>query len=128
MVPMDHIPTPDETRALVHPLDQLDRKVLGGIVAIWMSAPDRIRDREFTSQQFVHVATVAHGFDQDGDSGPASSEHVERIRDYAERRMEDVLRVGLALFVRVAEDMKQHEDGFTFDNARDAVHAYLEGA
>ncbi|MCK5942747.1 MAG: hypothetical protein KAI24_12295 [Planctomycetes bacterium] len=121
---MDQVPTPEQMHELVRPLDDLDRKVLGGLVALWMAEPDRIRDREWTAQQFVHVATVAHGFD--GEAGPATTEDVERIRTYAQGHMEDVVRVGLSLFVRVAHDLQQREGGFSYENAKECVRGYLE--
>lgn len=111
-------------REMVAPLDDLDRKVLGGLVAIWMVQPDKIKDREWTAQHFLHVATVAHGFDED--SGPATDEDVERIRCYAAEHMEPVLRVGFALFVRVANDMQDLEGGFSYENAQESVRSYLE--
>lgn len=122
---MDHVPTPEEMRDQMRPLNDLDRKVLGGMVALWMAEPGRIRDREWTAQQFVHVATVAHGFDVE--EGPASTEDVERIRSYAQANMEEVLRIGLALFVRVAQDMQERDGGFTYENAQECVRIYLEG-
>ncbi|MFN3244041.1 MAG: hypothetical protein ACE37K_21220 [Planctomycetota bacterium] len=121
---MDHVPTPDEMHELVRPMNDLDRKVLGGLVALWMAEPGRVRDREWTSQQFVHVATVAHGFD--GEQGPASTEDVEVIRSYAQTNMDQVLRVGLSLFVRVAHDMQEREGGFSYENAQECVRGYLE--
>ena len=121
---MDHVPTPEEMHDLVRPLADLDRKVLGGLVALWMSEPGRVKDREWTAQQFVQVATVAHGFDEH--EGPATTEDVETIRSYAEGHMERVVRVGLMLFVRVAHDMQGREGGFSFENARDCVRGYLE--
>ncbi len=110
---------------MLQPLEDLDRKVLGGLVALWMSEPGKVKDREWTAQHFVHVATVAHGFDSS--DGPATSEHVETIRAYAATRMETVIRVGFALFVRVAHDMQEREGGFSFENAQESVREYLEG-
>lgn len=122
---MNQLPTNDEMHAMMRPLDDLDRKVLGGLVALWMSEPSKIKDREWTAQHFVHVATVAHGFDTN--DGPATSEHVEVIRTYAQERMETVIRVGFALFVRVAQDMQERDGGFSYENAQDCVREYLEG-
>ena len=122
---MNQLPTPDEMHAMVRPLDDLDRKVLGGLVALWMVDPSKVKDREWTAQQFVHVATVAHGFDTD--EGPATTEHVDTIRAYAQGHMDQVIRVGFALFVRVAHDLQQLESGFTYENAQQCVRQYLEG-
>ena len=125
MQSMKQPPTPDELREIIAPLDDLDRKVLGGIVAVWMAEPTKLRDQEWTAQQFVHVATVAYGFD--GEQGPASTEDVERIRGYAQARMDDVLRVGLGLFVRVASEMQAREGGFDYEDAQECVRGYLGG-
>jgi hypothetical protein len=121
---MEQMPTPEEMRALLGPMDELDRKVLGGLVALWMVDPSKVRDREWTAQHFIQVATVAHGFDAEG--GPATSEDVERIREYAQGHMAKVVRVGLSLFVRVAQDMQQKEGGFSYENAQECVRSYLE--
>ena len=122
---MNQLPTSAEMHAMLAPTTDLDRKVLGGLVALWMVDPSKVKDREWTAEQFVHIAAVAHGFD--GDDGPATNEHVEMIRSYAEGRMETVLRVGFALFVRVAHDLQQREGGFTYENAQECVRGYLEG-
>lgn len=110
---------------MVRPLEDVDRKVLGGLVALWMSDPSKMRDKEWTAECFVHVATVAHGFDE---NGAATSDDVDVIHKYAKDRMATVLRVGFALFVRVANDMQEREDGFSFENAQESVRTYLEGA
>lgn len=126
---MDHVPSVDEMRELVRPLGPLDRKVLGGLLAVWMTEPGRIKDREWTSQHFVQIATIAHGFeaaDEAGETVQATPADIERIRSYAQQRMESVLRVGFALFVRVAVDLQQQQGGFTFENAQDCVRGYLE--
>jgi|SRR5690606_23859649 len=122
---MNQLPSRDEVHAMVRPLDDLDRKVLGGLVALWMVDPSKVKDREWTAQQFVHVATVAHGFG--ADDGPATSDHVETVRKYAQGHMDVVIRVGFALFVRVAHDMQQRAGGFTYENAQHCVREYLEG-
>lgn len=121
---MDSRPSKEQMQAMVQPLSDLDRKVLGGLVALWMAEPDKVKDREWTAQQFVHVATVAHGFD--GSEGPATTEHVETIQAYARDRMEAVVKVGFSLFVRVAMDLQERGGGFNFDDAQAAVRQYLE--
>jgi hypothetical protein len=120
---MTQVPTPEEMRAQLAPLDPIDRKVLGGMVALWMAEPTKIRDQEWTAQQFVHVATVAHGFD--AEEGPATTEEVERVRSYAQTRMDDILRIGLGLFIRVAQDMQGREGGFSYEDAQERVRSYL---
>lgn len=123
------MPSAGELRDLIAPLDDLDRKVLGGLVAVWMAEPGRIRDREWTAQHFVQIATIAHGFDAAAAAGEpvaATGEDVERIRIYAQQRMEQVVRIGFALFVRVAHDLRERPGGFTYENAQDCVRGHLE--
>jgi len=122
---MNEIPTPAEMHEMMRPLEHVDRKVLGGLVALWMSDPSKMRDKEWTSQCFVHVATIAHGFDE---NGAATSDDVDVIQQYAKDRMATVLRVGFALFVRVANDMQEREAGFSLENAQESVRTYLEPA
>jgi hypothetical protein len=121
---MQRVPTQDEVRQQIQPLDELDRKVLGGMVALLMSEPKRLRDREWVAQQFVQVAVVAHGFAGEGDD--ASTDDVERVRLYANLRMSVILDATLALFVRVAEDLRGSQ-GATLEMARGLVHGYLAG-
>ena len=120
---MTQVPTPDEMRSQLAPFEPIDRKVIGGMVALWMAEPTKIRDREWTAQQFVHVATVAHGFD--AEAGPATTEEVERVRSYAQTRMDDVLRIGLALFIRVAQDLQARPGEFCYEDAQACVRGYL---
>lgn len=121
---MQRVPTQDEVRQQIRPLDELDRKVLGGMVALLMREPHRLRDREWVAQQFVQVAVVAHGFQGEGDE--ASTDDVERVRLYANLRMAAILDAALALFVRVAEDLRSTQ-GATLEMARGLVHGYLAG-
>ena len=122
IVVMD-LPTPEVMRDLVKPLGAIERKVLGGLVAVWIAEPNKVRDREWTSQQFVHLATVAHGFAEDDQ--PASTEEVEVVRRFATERMPTIVRIGFQLFARVAQDMQARE-GFTFEDAQECVRGYLE--
>ncbi len=124
---MQRIPTADEVKALVRPLDQLDRKIVGGLLALLIADPVRIRDREWLSQQFVQLAVVGHGFDRDGGDAAASSDDVELVRLYAERRMPDVLAATAAVFVRVADDLRARNGGFGLADAQAAVRGYLAG-
>jgi hypothetical protein len=119
---MQRVPTQDEVRQQIQPLDALDRKVLGGMVALWMAEPQRVRDREWVAQQFVQVAVVAHGFQGEGDG--ASSDDVERVRLYANLRMAAILDIALQLLVRVAEDLRGTQ-GATMAAAHECLRGYL---
>jgi hypothetical protein len=120
---MQHVPTADELRARLRALDELDRKVVGGLVALCMSAPQKIRDREWLAERFVHVATVAHGFA--GEGSAASHDDVERIRLYAQLRLHDLLQATLLLFVRTAADLQARGGPPDLAEAQAIVRSYL---
>ncbi len=133
-------PTPDEVRALIAPLVELDRKVLGGLAAVMIAQSDKVRDQEWLSEQFVHLAVVAHGIEDEdgGEAGAsaapasaesastesASTEDVEKIRAYAQARMPDIMLAAAKLFVRIAEDLRGRAS-YTFDDAQGLVRDYL---
>ena len=120
---MQNVPSPEEVRALIRPLDERDRRVLGGLVALMITEPNKVRDQEWMSEKFVHVAVVAHGFD---DQGEASSEDVALVQDYAQARMPDIVLAAANLFVRVAQDLESRPEKPTFDEARAVVREYLQ--
>ncbi len=117
------LPTPDDVRARLRALDEFDRKVTGGLVALCMTMPEKVRDREWMAERFVHVATVAHGFD--AETGPATDADVERMRAYATTHVEAVLAATLLLFVRTAADLQQRGGPFSLSEAQQIVASYL---
>lgn len=119
---MPRPPTPSEVRALISPLDELDRKVLGGIVALMMASPGNVRDPEWLSEQFVNTAVVAHGFEGDAE---ASTEDVQAIQDYARARMPDITLAAASLFVRIAEDLRESGSPLTLEAAKAVLQGYL---
>jgi hypothetical protein len=124
---MNSLPSACEVRELIRPLDELDRKVLGGLVAVLMVDPQRLRDQEWLAQQFVQVAIVAHGFVDGGDDGEAhaSSCDVALVQLYARLRMQPVVMVAMALFVRTAEDLRLMATQPTLSGAQALVRSYL---
>lgn len=120
---MQRVPSPTEVRALVAPLDEQDRKVLGGLCAWMMAEPARIRDREWLAQRFVEVAVVARCED---DGASATTADVELVRSYAATRMPDLLVTAVALFVRTAEDLRSEGIPATMERANAIVRDYLQ--
>jgi hypothetical protein len=113
----------DALRNRLAALDELDRKVVGGLVALCMAEPARVRDREWLAERFVHVATVAHGFDAEG--GPATDADVERVRAYAAARMRDVVGATLQLFVHTAAELRDRGGTFGYADAQAIVRSFL---
>jgi len=120
---MQHVPTAAEVKQRLTALDELDRKVVGGLVALCIANPSGLRDREWLAERFVHVATVAHGFP--GEDGPATSDDVERVRLYAHARWNDVMLATVQLFVRTAADLRQRGGPADLAAAQAIVRGYL---
>jgi hypothetical protein len=122
---MQSPPTSDEVRVLLTPLDELDRKVVGGLVALMMTKPGSVRDQEWIAEQFVNTAVIAHGFEGDAE---ASDEDVKTIQNYARARMPDLTLAAASLFVRIAEDLRQSGDAPTLEAAKIILQGYLAGS
>ncbi len=124
---MSDAPTPEEVRELIAPFDARDRKVLGGVVALLMSEPARIRDGEWLNERFLQVATFAHGFDEEGGAEVAGgTDAVELVRGYAEQRRRPILNAAIALFVRTAEELQAGGSPPSMEAAQQIVSAYLD--
>ena len=116
------VPSVAELDELLAPLDDRDRKVAGGLTAMLMAEPANLRDAEWQARTFLQVAVVAFGFD--GQSGQASSDEVALVQRYAQQRLRPLWNVAVALFVRVAEDLRGQSRP-KLDDARAAVAGYL---
>lgn len=121
---MSRPPTADQVRSLLAPLDDQDRKIVGGVCACMMAEPQCIRDREWLAQRFVEVCVIAHHDPQDADS--ATTEDVEILRSFAQTRMPDLLSAATAVFVRTAEDLRTEGGAVTMERASAIVRGYLE--
>ncbi|MGE3175582.1 MAG: hypothetical protein AB7O97_23360 [Planctomycetota bacterium] len=124
---MSQPPTADAVRALIRPLDDLDRKVLGGLIALMIAEPGKIRDQEWLAQSFVQVSVVALGVAEDAESADATATDadVERVQQYATARMPDLVLAAASLFVRTAEDLREGDGPATMEAAREIVQGYL---
>lgn len=120
---MQRVPTAAELRERLAALDELDKKVTGGMVALCMAMPAKVRDREWLAERFVHVATVAHGFA--GEDGNATDDDVERVRLYARLRLDDVMNATMLLFVRTAADLQERGGAPDLAAAQAIVRDYL---
>jgi hypothetical protein len=120
---MQQLPTADEVRALVRPLDDRDRRVLGGLVLLMVREPARVRDQEWLAERFVEVAVVAHGFAADEEH--ATSEDVAVIEGYAKARMRLVVNAAVALFVRTADELRARGGSYSLADAHAVVRSYV---
>lgn len=119
-------PTADDVRAMLRPLSATDRKIVGGVTAWMMAEPQRVRDREWLSQRFVEIAAQAMADEGEGEDA-ATTDDVEKVRAFAQTRMQDLMVAATAVFVRTAEDLRAQGGPVTMERASAIVRGYLEG-
>jgi hypothetical protein len=118
-------PTADEVLAMLRPLSATDRKIVGGVTAWMMAEPQRVRDREWLSQRFVEIAAQAMADEGEGDDA-ATTDDVEKVRAFAQTRMQALMAAATAVFVRTAEDLRAQSGAVTMERASAIVRGYLE--
>ncbi len=120
---MNSVPDAAQLRADLAALPVLDRKVVGGLTILLISEPGNVRNREWLAERFVQLAVVAHGFGEASSSDAA----VATIESYAKERMGELVGRSLAVFVRVAEDLKAAQAGppYGLDEAFTKVKDYV---
>lgn len=111
-----HVPSRDDLRVTLAQFDEVQTKVAGGVLAVMFGEPARIRDREWMSEQFTQVALLTGQFED--------LEHAHEGLEVAQRwiasNIHTVLNPCYALFVHVAEDLRQRHGDETF-SASDAM-------
>lgn len=120
------LPDRDALRAQLTHFDDVERKVVGGMLAVIFAAPDRIRDREWMAEQYTQVALVTGQFEE----AEHAHEGFERAREWIRAHIGEHLGACIALFVHVAEDMRrQHgeEGGFSAADAMVQALGYFDG-
>lgn len=109
-------------RASLLACDDLDRKVIGGLVACCIAEPHQVRDGEWLLCRYVEVAAIAFG---GSDAGPATTADVERVQGYVRARRDVVLRAALRLFVQTANELRAASSPPTLAAAQAIVQRYL---
>jgi hypothetical protein len=119
------MPDDAELRTCLARCDDLEKKVLGGLVARCIVEPQRVRDGEWLLRAFVEVATVALGA---GDAGPATTADVERVQAWVRTHRDLVLRTALRLFLRTADELRAAGSPPTIEAAQAIVRRHLAGS
>lgn len=105
----------DALRSRLAALDERQKKIAGGLMAVMFKNSERVRDREWISEQFVQVALLA-----------GEMADVDAVRDYAQQNIGPVLDACYLLFKTVGEDLAPRaETGFTHADAVLAALAYF---
>lgn len=110
------VPPRDVLRKELSRFDPLQTKVVGGVLAVMFGSPDRVRDREWMSEQFTQVVLLTGHFED----AEHAHEGVEQVQAWVEGQIHSVMNACFALFVHVAEDMRQKHGEVSF-SASDAM-------
>jgi len=98
--------TPDNSgcealRATLARLDGRQRKIVGGVIAIMIENPERVREREWIAEQFTQVALLACGFEDVG----GVQEGGGLLQVYVRENIDPLLNACYELFRRVGTDL-----------------------
>ena len=114
-------PSPDDVRNTLSQLDERGRKVVAGVFGLMIRSPERVRDREWVSQQLADVALV--GLEAEVDS---PDEAVTAVQELLRAEAPIFLQASFLLFQRVGLDLAPRaEAGFTFEEAMETALGYL---
>jgi len=108
----------DVLRASLSDLDERQRKIVGGVIAIMIENSARVRDREWVAEKFTQVVLLS----EEHEDASGAPEVMARVQAYARANVDALLNACFSLFHCVAEDMESRgEAGFTREEA--VLHA-----
>jgi hypothetical protein len=96
------VPEPDDVRAALAVLDARQRAVVGGLVAVLIQHPERVRDREWVAEQLTLLTLMVREGDADD---PAAA--VERTREYLALHARHLVEVSYRLYGRLGLDLAE---------------------
>lgn len=99
----------EQLRAQLAACDERRKKIIGGVLAVMFKNPERVREREWISEQFLQVALLAGDWEQDGGGQELGSadQAVGLAQDYARANIDPILNACFALFACVGEDLRE---------------------
>ena len=120
------LPSPDEARVQLAGLSQRERKIVGGLFAVMVREPTKVRDREWLLGRLAQVAALSN---DGGDPESDPTTDLEALQGYLAEHHDRLLGAAFLLFHRVAVDLEaQAAEGFGFEDAMGRALAYLTGA
>ncbi len=125
MLPPMEVPSRQDLRRDLSTFDEVQTKVAGGMLAVMFASPDRVKDREWMSEQFTQVALLTGQFEE----AEHAHEGVEVAQAWIKANITAVLNACFALFVHVAEDMRGRHGSETFSASDAMIQAlgYFDG-
>jgi hypothetical protein len=88
-------------RATLTRLDERQRKIVGGVIAIMVENPERVREREWIAEQFTQVALLACGFEDVA----GAQQGGELLQAYVQENVGPLLNACYELFQVVGDDL-----------------------
>lgn len=110
----------DRLRPALAALDAREKKIVGSVVTTMIGHSDRVRDREWMSEQFVAAVALA----SDLEAAPDPEEGLAAVQAYAREHIDRLMTLAFGLFSRTASDMGER-DSFTFEDAVARATEYL---
>lgn len=118
------LPNRSTLRRQLAQFDDLRTKIVGGVLAVMFGSPDKIRDRDWMAEQFTQVTLLTGHFDGD----EHAHEGAERATRWIQDNIHPILNACFALFVHVAEDMREAhgQDSFSASDAMVQALSYFD--
>jgi hypothetical protein len=114
-------PTPEDVRRALADFDATSQKIVAGMLTVMMRDPERVRDREWVSEQLAQMTLLAGEFEAES---PQAG--VRAVEAFLKANAERLLRASLLLFQRVGLDLAPRAaEGLTFEQAIECGLAYL---
>ena len=99
----------ERVRAALAEMDDRQRKIVGGVLAVMFASRERVREREWMVEQFTEVTLLACDFED----VPSVQDGMQQVQDYVRANIDTVLNACFMLFTQVAVDL-QSEDVTSF--------------
>lgn len=118
------VPSRAELRSTLSTFDDTQTKVAGGVLAVMFGEPSRVQNREWMSEQFTQVALLTGQFEE----VEHAHEGLEIAENWIKANITPLLNACFALFVHVAEDMRQShgEEAFSASDAMIQALGYFD--
>lgn len=107
---MDQLPDRESLRRELGSFEAREKQIVGALFALMIAHPDRIRDREWISEQFVRVSAVHFEGGTDGAPEMGGVSLPPKLEEYTKAHASRVLNACFALFARVGEDLAEMEE------------------
>lgn len=115
---------PPELRAKLRNLPDREQKIVVALIAAMIDQSDRVRDREWVSEQFTNTVGLALdvGSDPDLESGPQG---MARVQEYIAANAADLLPLAFGVFGQVALTLQREGGEITAARAMREVVRYV---